>query len=59
MKDHSELFEALLSGQELVSVHSGDILKLVDGWMVLFNRRYQYVNPKDWEIRVNNNLPEE
>lgn len=52
-----ELMRALLEGKELESIYGTGTLKLIDGKMVFMNKRWQYIDPKVWYIKVN--TPEE
>ena len=51
LKNHQEMFEALLAGKELASPTNNGTLKMIDGQMVFMNSKWQYVNPRDWYIK--------
>lgn len=52
IKDDKEMIQALLDGKELVSVYGTGSLKIIDGNMTFINKRWQYINPKDWMIKT-------
>jgi hypothetical protein len=50
MVNHEELFKALLEGVELQSVYGNGTLILENGTLVHKNKKWEWVNPKDWVI---------
>jgi|688.fasta_scaffold98093_5 hypothetical protein len=56
MKNHEELFKALIDRKELVNKFNGKTLKINEsGDAVLISKNWHNFNPSEWEI----NKPEE
>jgi hypothetical protein len=56
MKNHEELFKALIDRKELVNKFNGKTLKINEsGDAVLISKNWHNFNPSEWEI----NNPEE
>lgn len=56
MKNHEELFKALIAREELVNKYNGKTLKIDDnGNAVLISKNWHNFNPSEWVI----NKPED
>ena len=59
MKNHKELFTALLDREELVNKFNGKTLKINDdGDAVLISKNWHNFNPSEWEIAGINTIQE-
>lgn len=60
MKNHEELFTALLNRQVLVNNFNGKTMQIgADGAVVLQSKNWHNFNPSEWDLLEINNIPEE